>query len=126
MEGGGLSDDLTELTAARLVGLIRRRELTPVEVLEAFVERADELNARLNAVVTFAPDALESACRAERAVMRGEELPPLCGLPVTVKDTIDTAGLRTTRGSRAFADSVPTKDAAAVARLRAAGAIIFG
>ncbi len=107
--------------------MIRRREFSPVEVLEAFVARADELNPRLNAVVTFARDAFEVACKAERAVMRGgAPLPPLLGLPVTIKDTIDTAGLRTTRGSRAFAEHVPEHDAAAVARLRAAGAIIYG
>lgn len=106
--------------------MMRRREVSPVEVLEAHVARADALNPRLNAVVTFAPDALERAREAERALTSGGVLPPLHGLPVTVKDTIDTRALRTTRGSLAFAEYVPPKDAAAVARLRAAGAIIFG
>jgi amidase len=106
--------------------LIRRREVSPVEVLEAHAARARELNPRLNAVVTFADGAPERAREAERAVARGDDLPPLHGLPVTVKDTIDTANLRTTRGSLAFAEHLPTEDAHAVARLRAAGAIVFG
>ncbi|MDT7542682.1 MAG: amidase [Acidobacteriota bacterium] len=106
--------------------MIRRREVSPVEVLKAHLARAGSLNPHLNAIVTFAPDALEQARDAERIVARGEDLPPLCGLPITIKDTIDTAGIRTTRGSRAFADNVPTQDAMVVARLRAAGAIIYG
>jgi amidase len=121
-----LSDDLTGLSAVRIVELIRRREVSPVEVLEAHLARAESLNPRLNAIVTFASDALEQARNAERTAAGGEELPPLHGLPATIKDTIDTARLLTTRGSRAFADNVPTEDAMVVARLRAAGAIIYG
>jgi Asp-tRNA(Asn)/Glu-tRNA(Gln) amidotransferase A subunit family amidase len=121
-----LSGELTSQTATRLVELIRAREVSPVEVFEAHARRADELNPRINAIVTFAPDAIERAREAERALMRGDALPPLHGLPITIKDTIDTANLRTTRGSRAFADHVPAEDAPSVARLRAAGAIIFG
>lgn len=121
-----MSDDLTSSSAVQIVELIRRREVSPVEVLEAHLARAEELNPRLNAIVTFAPDAIERARDAERALTRGAELPPLHGLPVTIKDTIDTARLRTTRGSLVFADNVPTEDALAVARLRAAGAIIYG
>ncbi|HEX8160933.1 MAG TPA: amidase [Pyrinomonadaceae bacterium] len=114
------------MSAVRLVALMRAREASPVEVMEAHLRRAERVNPRLNAVVTFAPDALERAREAERSVMRGDELPPLHGLPVTVKDTIDTAGLRTTNGSRARADRVPRSDAPSVARLRAAGAIVIG
>ncbi|MCA1818051.1 MAG: amidase [Acidobacteria bacterium] len=121
-----MTDELTSLPATRLVELIAARAVSPVEVVEAHARRADELNQRLNAVVTFAPDVAERAREAERAVMRGDELPPLHGLPLTIKDTIDTANLRTTRGSRAFANHVPAEDAHAVARLRAAGAIILG
>jgi Asp-tRNA(Asn)/Glu-tRNA(Gln) amidotransferase A subunit family amidase len=123
-----LTDELTRLPAARLVALMRARAVSPVEVLEAHLERAERLNPRLNAVVTFAPDAVERARDAERAAMRADadDLPPLHGLPITIKDTIDTAALRTTSGSRARAANVPSKDATAVARLRAAGAIIYG
>ena len=105
---------------------IRRRKLSPVEIMEAHLRRADELNPVLNAIVTFAPDALEQSRAAERALMSGDSLPPLHGLPVTVKDTIATRGLRTTSGSRVRAEYVPAEDAPAVARLRAAGAIVFG
>ena len=121
-----MSEELTNFSAARLVELMRARAASPVEVLEAHLRRAERLNPHLNAVVTFAPDAPEAARAAERAIMRGDEQRPLLGLPCTVKDTLDTRALRTTRGSRVFARHVPTADAPAVARLRAAGAIIFG
>ena len=121
-----LSDELTRMPAARLVALMRGRAVSPVEVLEAHLARAERLNPQLNAIVTFAPDSLEQARAAERALARDDSPPPLCGLPVTVKDTIDTRALRTTSGSLARAGRVPERDAPAVARLRAAGAIIFG
>lgn len=86
----------------------------------------EDLNPRLNAVVTLAPDAVERARALEASLARGEEAGPLAGVPLTVKDTIETGGLRTTFGSRVFAGHVPPRDAPAVARLRAAGAIILG
>lgn len=121
-----MSEELTNFAAARLVELMRARAVSPVEVLEAHVRRAERLNPRLNAIVTFAPDASERAREAERELMRGDVRRPLLGLPVTIKDTLDTGGLRTTRGSRIFANHVPAVDAPAVTRLKAAGAIIFG
>jgi Asp-tRNA(Asn)/Glu-tRNA(Gln) amidotransferase A subunit family amidase len=114
------------MSAVRLVALMRAREVSPVEVLEAHLRRAERVNPRLNAIITFAPDALERAREAERSIARGDDQLPLNGLPVTVKDTLDTANLRTTNGSRARAERIPAHDAAAVARLRAAGAIIIG
>lgn len=105
---------------------MRAREVSPVEVLEAHLSRAAEINQQLNAIVTFAPDAVEQARAAERALMRGDQLSPLHGLPVTIKDTIDVAGLRTTSGTLVRSSRVPPRDAPAVARLRAAGAIILG
>jgi amidase len=114
------------MSAARLVALMRARELSPVEVLEAHLARVGRLNPTLNAVVTLAPDALERAREAERRIARGESLRPLEGLPVTVKDTIDTAAVRTTSGSLARAGRVPEADAPAVALLRGAGAVVFG
>jgi aspartyl-tRNA(Asn)/glutamyl-tRNA(Gln) amidotransferase subunit A len=108
--------------AAELARLIRRREVSPVEVLAAFRARADEVNA----IVTVAPGADELAREAEAAVRRGAALGPLHGVPFTVKDTFDTAGLRTTRGSLLFADHVPARDAAAVEALRAGGGILLG
>jgi Asp-tRNA(Asn)/Glu-tRNA(Gln) amidotransferase A subunit family amidase len=106
--------------------LIQRREVSPVEVAEAHLERIARLNPELNAIVTLAPDVLERARAAEAAVMRGENVGTLHGVPLTIKDTIETAGLRTTSGSKMRFDYVPTSDAPAVARLKAAGAIILG
>ncbi|MCA1564773.1 MAG: amidase [Acidobacteria bacterium] len=123
---GSSEDEITSMSAAKLCELVRRRALSPVEIMEAHLGRAGALNPALNAIVTFAPDALEQARAAERAAMGVDNLPPLHGLPVTIKDTIATADLRTTSGSRVRAHYVPTADAPAVARLRAAGAIVFG
>lgn len=106
--------------------MIRTREVSPVEVMEAHLRRVEALNPSLNAIVTLAPDALERALEAEVAMMRGELKGALHGVPFTVKDTIDTAGLRTTSGSALRANHVPAVDATAVARLKAAGAIVLG
>lgn len=108
------------------VKAISARQISPVEVAEACLRRIDELNPALNAIVTVAPDILERAREAEAAVMRGESLGPLHGIPLTVKDTIETANLLTTSGSKIRADYVPEHDAPAVARLKDAGAIILG
>ena len=110
----------------KLVELIKAREVTPVEVAQTCLERIAELNPALNAVVTIAPDVLERARAAEAALMRGEAAGLLHGVPLTIKDTIETAGLRTTSGSTVRQDYVPSADAPAVARLKAAGAIILG
>jgi Asp-tRNA(Asn)/Glu-tRNA(Gln) amidotransferase A subunit family amidase len=114
------------MSATELAGLIRARAVSPVEVVEAYLRRIESVNPALNAVVTLAPDALERAREAEAAVARGETPGALHGVPLTVKDTIDVRGLRTTCGSRVRAEYVAEGDARAVARLRAAGAIILG
>src|ERR1700674_1483068 len=123
-----LSDmsDLTVQSATELARMIRQREVSPVEVVEAHLRRIESLNPSLNAIVTIAPDVLDCARTAEKALMNGAEAGPLHGLPITVKDTIETAGLRTTSGSAIRADYVPKTDAPAVARLKAAGAIVLG
>jgi amidase len=97
-----------------------------VEVVEAYLDRIEALNPSLNAIVCLAPDALERAREMEEAVMRGLAMGALHGVPVTIKDTFDVAGLRSTSGSLLRADRIPEQDARAVARLRAAGAIILG
>ena len=121
-----MSEELTKLSAVHLVELMRARAASPVEVIEAHLERIARLNPQLNAVVTLAPRAMERAREAEVAIMRGERLGPLHGLPFTVKDTIETKDLRTTSGSVFRADYVPNRDATAVARMKAAGAILIG
>src|SRR5215211_7684382 len=118
--------DLTKETLETIARLIRERDVSPVEVVEAHLERIARLNPELNAIVTLAPDAIERAREAEKAVMRGESVGALHGVPLTIKDTIETAGLRTTSGSAMRSDHVPERDAPAVARLKAAGAIILG
>jgi Asp-tRNA(Asn)/Glu-tRNA(Gln) amidotransferase A subunit family amidase len=115
------------IDATELAARIRGREVSPVEALAEHRQRIEQLNPELNAIVTESPDADERAREAERAVLRGgDELGPLHGVPFTVKDTFDTAGLRTTRGSRLFADHIPERDATVVARARAAGGILLG
>ena len=109
-----------------LAAQIAARKVSPVEVLQAHLDRIREINPQLNAIVTLPADALQRAREAEAAVTRGDALGPLHGVPVTVKDTIETAGLRTTSGSAMRAEFVPKRDAPAVARLKAAGAIILG
>jgi Asp-tRNA(Asn)/Glu-tRNA(Gln) amidotransferase A subunit family amidase len=119
-------DDLVSQSGGALAALIRKRDLSPVQLVEAHLRRIDELNPTLNAIVTIAPDAIQKAKEAEAAISSGKLLGQLHGVPVTIKDTIETAGLRTTSGSAMRADFVPQHDAPAVARLKAAGAIILG
>ena len=121
-----VSNDLTNKSATELVALISARAVSPVEVVEAHLRRIEQLNPALNAIVTIAEDAIDRARVCEAALLSGNDVGPLHGLPVTVKDTIDTAGLRTTSGSRIRARHVPEHDAASVARLKAAGAIVLG
>lgn len=124
--GTVLSNDLTTKWATELVALIRTRAASPVEIVEAHLARIEQVNPSVNAIVTVAPDAIDRARDAEDAIMHGNGLSPLHGLPITVKDTIETAGLRTTSGSRLRTNHIPSKDAAVVARLKAAGAIVVG
>lgn len=120
-----MSTKLTSKSATELVALIRSRAASPVEIIEAHLGRIEQINPSLNAIVTVADDACDRARAAEVALTKGAKTGPLHGLPLTVKDTIDTKGLRTTSGSRLHANHLPDRDAAAVARLKAAGAIII-
>ncbi|MGI5490142.1 amidase [Microtetraspora malaysiensis] len=115
------------LSASAMAELIRRRELSPVRLVEDLLERVAELNPHLHAFLTVAASqARASAAQAERRVREGGTLPPLLGVPVSVKDLEDTRGIRTTYGSTLFRDHVPERDAISVERLRRAGAIVFG
>jgi Asp-tRNA(Asn)/Glu-tRNA(Gln) amidotransferase A subunit family amidase len=111
------NEELCDQSLTKLTELIRRKEVSAVEVVAAHLERISKLNPGLNAIVTLVPDVLDTARAADGI---------LCGLPITVKDTIETAGIRTTSGSRIRADYVPERDAPAVARLKAAGAVVIG
>src|SRR5580693_9429652 len=118
---------LTRKSARELAQLIRERAVSPVEVLDAHLAAIAEINPKLNAIVTLAAEqAQDAARRAENAVAKGETLGPLHGVPFVVKDVTETASVRTTYGSPLFRDHVPTEDAEAVSRLKAAGAIVLG
>ena len=121
-----MGENIVYADATELARRIRAKEVSPVEVLRAHRERADALNPALNAIVTPIPDAEERAREAEAAVLRGGELGPLHGVPFTIKDSFDTAGVRTTRGSRLFSERIPARDAAVVTRLKEAGGIPLG
>ncbi|WP_207539913.1 amidase [Sabulicella rubraurantiaca] len=119
--------DLAWLSAAELAAQIRAKRVSPVEAMRATLERAERSQPVLNAFVTLCADqAMADAREAEAKVARGEELPPLHGVPLSVKDLIPTKGVRTTWGSRIFADHVPQHDPVVITRLRKAGAILFG
>ena len=120
-----MTSDIIYLDASRLAELIRTREVSPVEVVQAHLDRIEAINPKLNAIVTVASDALEAARRAEAAVLAGDELGPLHGVPFTAKDSIDTAGVPTQRGSPIFKGRIPAADATSVARLKKAGAILL-
>lgn len=114
-------------TATDLVAALRRRELGSRELLDAYLDRIDRHGPTVNAVVTLDVErATAEAGAADEAAARGESLGSLHGLPLTVKDSIETAGLRTTCGVPELAGHVPARDAVAVARLRAAGAVVVG
>ena len=107
--------------------MIAHGEVSSVEVVQAALARVDEVNPFVNAIVTLVPErALREADAADRARARREQRGPLDGLPIAVKDLVDTAGIRTTYGSPLYRDHVPETDAALVRRLRAAGAIVIG
>src|SRR5213079_2826624 len=119
---------LIGLSLAEAADLIRRRQISPVELTEAVLARIDALQPSINAFTTLAPreETLAAARAAEREIAAGSYRGVLHGIPVSVKDLIDTAGLRTTYGSGMFRDHVPAKDGAVPERLRAAGAVITG
>ena len=118
---------LHHLGLAELGRLVSTRQVSPTEIVEHFLERIDRLNPRLNAFTTVAAEqALEAARTLTDEIGRGQSRGPLHGIPVGIKDLTDTAGIRTTYGSRLHADHVPNGDAEPVARLRAAGAVIVG
>src|SRR6201991_3726390 len=118
--------NLIHKSLTELASLIRRKEVSPVQVMESFLEQIEAINPKLNAIITLAPDLLEQAKVAEQEIKENKLVGPLHGVPVTVKDTIETGGLRTTSGSKIRKDFVPERDAPAVALLKAAGAIILG
>ena len=120
-----LPNEIADLSASDLRRLVQRGELSPVEIVDACLDRVERYNGAINAVVTLNERARDDARAQERELSRGTA-GPLCGLPVGIKDVTPVAGLRTTYGSPVYAEHIATVDALVVQRLRAAGAVILG
>jgi aspartyl-tRNA(Asn)/glutamyl-tRNA(Gln) amidotransferase subunit A len=120
-------DELTKLSIAEAGRRIAAREISPIELTRAYLERIDRIDERVNAYITVtAEQALEQARILERELMAGRSRGPLHGIPLALKDNIDTAGVLTTAGSAVYGDRVPDKDAHVVTLLRGAGAVFLG
>lgn len=121
------SEELAYLSLLDVSRLLHGRTLSPVELTKSVLGRIEELNPRLNAYITVAPElAMAQAQQAEREIARGGWRGPLHGVPIGLKDNIDTAGIRTTGGSRPFTARMPDRDSAVVTLLRNAGAVLVG
>ena len=122
-----MSEDLCFLSACELRAKITSKQVSPIEITRAVLARAERMQPELNCFITLCGgEAMAEAEKAERAVMAGSRLGLLHGIPYTVKDIVNTAGVRTTFGAVPYKDNVPDRDAVAVARMRAAGAILIG
>jgi len=117
--------DITSLDATELAARITSGELTSVQVVQAHLDRIAAVDPAINAIVTLNEDALAEAQAADDALAAGDEVGPLHGVPFTVKDSIDTDGVLTQRGSPVFQGRTPDEDAVAVARMKAAGGILL-
>lgn len=118
---------LCKMTATEVARLVKSKEVSPTEVLESVLARIERLDPQLNAFCTLTPElAREQARSVEHAIAAGEEVGPLAGVPVSIKDLISTKGIRTVGGSPAYEDFVPDVDDVTVERLRDAGAVCLG
>ena len=123
----GTNNDLAYISATEVARLIKKGEITSVEVTQLAIDRANATQETLNAFITICEDqAIDAARSSDSAVSNGEKLGPLQGVPFTVKDLINTQGVRTTMGSLIFDENFPKSDAVAVSRLKEAGAILIG
>jgi amidase len=120
-------DELCWTPARELAEMVRQKDVSPVEIVEAVLARIDRINPHVNAYCTVAADHARAAAReAEAGVIRGGALAPLHGVPYSIKDLVPTKGIRTTMGSKIFEHNVPDEDAALVEKLRSSGAILLG
>jgi aspartyl-tRNA(Asn)/glutamyl-tRNA(Gln) amidotransferase subunit A len=118
---------MIDLSISEAAELLRQRKLSPVELATACLDRIERLNPVLNAFITVTHEsAMDQARVSENEIQRGQWRGPLHGIPIGLKDLIDTAGIRTTCGSAMFADRIPTEDAEVVQRLKRAGAVLLG
>jgi aspartyl-tRNA(Asn)/glutamyl-tRNA(Gln) amidotransferase subunit A len=124
---GQHTGEVTKLTLSEASELVRSRKVSPVELTQACLSRIEQLNLKLNAFITVTADsALAQAREAESEIQRGRWKGPLHGVPIALKDLIDTAGVRTTAASGLFKDRIPKQDADIVRRLKASGAVLLG
>src|SRR5258706_10751238 len=123
----GGSSTLTALTLAEASQLVRTKKVSPVELTEACLRRIEQRNPELNAFITVTSDlAMDEARAAEAHIQQGLWLGPLHGIPIALKDLVDTADVRTTAGSNLFRNRLPLVDAEVVWRLKSAGAVLLG
>ncbi len=121
------ASSLTRLSLTEASQLIRSKRISPVDLTQACLSRIEQLNPKLNAFITVTADsALAQAREAEADIQRGRWRGPLHGIPIALKDLVDTAGVRTTAASGLFKDRIPTQDAEVVRRLKAGGAVLLG
>jgi amidase len=121
------ASDICTMTAVDMAAAIRRKKLSAREAMAAHLKQIERVNPKVNAIVTLVAErAMENAAKADEAQARGAVLGPLHGLPIAHKDLVETAGVRTTFGSRIFKDNVPNRDGMVVESTRKAGAIMLG
>ncbi|HBD85545.1 MAG TPA: amidase, partial [Dehalococcoidia bacterium] len=122
-----IDENLAFAPATELRELIAEKQVSPVEITQLYLDRIDRLDPQLNSYLTVTSEiALDAARKAEQAVTDGDELGPLHGIPISIKDLQMTKGVRTTGGSLAYKDRIPDADCAVVERVLAAGAIMLG
>jgi aspartyl-tRNA(Asn)/glutamyl-tRNA(Gln) amidotransferase subunit A len=122
-----MKDDVTRLSGAQIAHQVKSKKLSAVETVKRFLERADKIGPELNTWITLDHEgALRDARSVDNAVAQGKPLGPLAGVPVGLKDLIDTAGIRTTAGSQIYRDRIPAEDAPIVKKIRDSGAVILG
>ena len=122
-----MNEELAFAPAWELRRMIAEKQVSPAELTEMYFQRIERLDGQINSYLTLSQDeAMAAAKSAEEAVVRGDELGPLHGLPISIKDLEPTGGTRTTKGSLAFKDWVPEKDSVLVERVRRSGAVILG
>ena len=120
-------DDIPSLSATELASLIESKQVSPVEAVEAYLDRIQRIDPQVNSYITVAAEEARGEARqAEEEIRRGEYRGPLHGVPVAVKDQIHTRGIRTTDASKLRAEFVPQEDATVVANLKKAGAVLLG
>lgn len=122
-----MDQNILLMDGTELAAKIKDKEISPVEVLNAFLEQIDRVNPKVNAFcLVLHEEAMAQAMKAEQDIMAGKAVGPLHGVPIAIKDLTPTKGVRTTFGSRAYSENIPTSDAIIVERFKQAGAIVVG